>query len=77
MGTINKYQDNDSDDHSDEEYDNGNDDDDVNDDGDDDGNDKGDDGDYDDDIYIMMRCVFVCHEKSSLPTSELSAGGVK
>ena len=33
--------------------------------------------DYDDDIYIMMQCVFVCHEKSSLPTSELSAGGAK
>ena len=28
-----------------------------------------------DDIYIMMKCVFVCHKKSSLPTSELSAGG--
>ena len=21
-------------------------------------------------IYIMMKCMFVCHEKSSLPTSE-------
>ena len=21
---------------------------------------------YDDDIYIMMKCLFVCHEKSSL-----------
>ena len=34
----------------------------------------------DDDVmiyYIMMKCVFVCHEKSSLPTSELSAGGGK
>ena len=31
------------------------------------------------DIYIMMQCVcvFMCHEKSSLPTSELSAGGAK
>ena len=26
-----------------------------------------------DDIYIMMQCLCVCHEKSSLPTSELSA----
>ena len=25
----------------------------------------------------MMKCVFVCHEKSSLSTSELSAGGAK
>ena len=32
---------------------------------------------YDEDIYIMMQCVFVCHEKSSLPTSELSAGSAK
>ena len=35
--------------------------------------------DDDDDVmiyYIMMKCVFVCHEKS-LPTSELSAGGGK
>ena len=33
----------------------------------------------DDDIYIMMQClcVCVCHEKSSLPTSGLSAGGAK
>ena len=23
----------------------------------------------------MMKCVFVCHEKSSLPTSKLSTGG--
>ena len=30
-----------------------------------------------DDIYIMMKCVCVCHEKSSLPTCELSAGGAK
>ena len=29
------------------------------------------------DIYIMMQCVFVCHEKSSLPTSELGARGAK
>ena len=28
-------------------------------------------------IYNMMKCVFVCHEKSSLPTSELSAVGTK
>ena len=30
-------------------------------------------------IYMlrMMKCVFVCHEKSSLPTSQLSAGGAK
>ena len=28
---------------------------------------KGDeDDDCDDDIYIMMKCLFVCHEKSSL-----------
>ena len=33
-------------------------------DGDGDGNG---DGDGDADIYIMMQCVFVCHEKSSLP----------
>ena len=26
------------------------------------------------DIYIMMKCVFVCHQKSLLPTSKLSAG---
>ena len=25
----------------------------------------------------MMKCVFVCHEKSSLPTFELSVGGAK
>ena len=30
-----------------------------------------------DDIYIIMQCLCVCHEKSSLPTSELSAGGAK
>ena len=36
-----------------------------------------DDDDDGDDIYIMMQCVFLCHEKSSLPTSELSAGGAK
>ena len=29
------------------------------------------------DIYIMMQCVCVCNEKSSLPTSELSARGAK
>ena len=29
----------------------------------------GDDDDGDgDDIYIMMQCLFVCHEKSSLPS---------
>ena len=32
-------------------------------------------------IYIyydeVCVCVYVCHEKSSLPTSELSAGGAK
>ena len=28
-------------------------------------------------IYIMMQCLFACNEKSSLPTSELSAGGAK
>ena len=28
-------------------------------------------------IYIMMQCLCVCHEKSLLPTSELSAGGAK
>ena len=28
-------------------------------------------------IYNMMQHVFVCHEKSSLPTSELSARGAK
>ena len=39
------------------------------------GNDNDDDD--DDDIYIMMKCLCVCHDKSSLPTSELSAGGVK
>ena len=33
--------------------------------------------DNDCDIYIMMQCLCVCHKKSSLPTSELSAGGVK
>ena len=30
-----------------------------------------------DDIYIMMKCMFVYNEKSSLPTSELSDGGAK
>ena len=25
----------------------------------------------DDDIYIMMQCLFVCHEKSSLPPGSL------
>ena len=41
--------------------------------------DDSDDDDDDDDIYIMMQClcVCVCHEKSSLPTSGLSAGGEK
>ena len=41
--------------------------------------DDGNDGDDDDDgdIYIMIKCVFVCYGKSSLPTPELSAGGVK
>ena len=24
-----------------------------------------------DDIYIMMQCLFVCHEKSSLPPGSL------
>ena len=28
-------------------------------------------------IYIMMQFLCVCHEKSSVPTSELSAGGAK
>ena len=36
-----------------------------------------DDDDGYDDIYIMMKCVCVCLEKSSLPTCELSAGGAK
>ena len=27
-----------------------------------------DDDDDDDDIYIMMQCLFVCHEKLSLPS---------
>ena len=32
----------------------------------------GDDDDGDgDDIYIMMQCLFVCHEKSSLPPGSL------
>ena len=35
--------------------------------------DDNDDDDDDDDVYIMMKCMFVCHEKSSFPTSELSA----
>ena len=26
---------------------------------------------------MMMQCLCVCHGKSSLPTSELSAGGAK
>ena len=34
---------------------------------DDDDDDGDDDGDDDDDIYIMMKCLSVCHEKSSLP----------
>ena len=34
--------------------------------GGDDGDGGDDEEDYDDDIYIMMQCVFVCHEKSSL-----------
>ena len=29
------------------------------------------------DIYIMMQCLCVYHEKSSLPTSELSGRGAK
>ena len=34
--------------------------------------DDADDGDNDDtDIYIMMQCVSVCHEKSSLPPGSL------
>ena len=37
----------------------------------------GDDDDNDDDIYIMMQCFCVGHEKSLLPTSELGAGGAK
>ena len=43
------------------------------------GDDKKDgaDDDDDDDIYIMMQCLCVCHEKSSLPTSELSGRGAK
>ena len=40
-----------------------------------DGNDHGGDGyDYgsaEGDIYIMMQCVCVCHEKSSLPPGSL------
>ena len=32
----------------------------------DDADDDDDDG-ADDDIYIMMKCLSVCHEKSSLP----------
>ena len=39
--------------------------------------DRGDDDDDDIYIYIMMKCMFVCHEKSSLPNSEPSAGGSK
>ena len=27
--------------------------------------------DDDDDIYIMVKCLFVCHEKSSLPPGSL------
>ena len=30
-----------------------------------------DDDDDDDDIHIMMKCLFVCHEKSSLPPGRL------
>ena len=46
----------------------GKDNDDDNDDGDNDDDDDDDyDNDDDDDIYVMMQCVFVCHEKSSLP----------
>ena len=30
-----------------------------------------DDEDEDGDIYIMMQCVFVCNEKSSLPSVSL------
>ena len=40
--------------------------------GDDDGDDNG-----DDDIYIMMKCLCVCHEKWALSPPELSAGGTK
>ena len=38
-----------------------------------DGGDDDDDGDDDgdDDIYIMMKCLSVCHEKSSLPPESL------
>ena len=43
----------------------------------DDKKDDADDDDDDDDIYIMMQCLCVCHEKSSLPISELNAGGAK
>ena len=41
---------------------------------DDDGNDGDSGGDHDGDdnddgdIYIMMKCLFVCHEKTSLPS---------
>ena len=31
----------------------------------------GDDDDDEGDIYIMMQCVFVCNEKSSLPPGSL------
>ena len=27
--------------------------------------------DQDDDIYIMVKCLFVCHEKSTLPPGSL------
>ena len=39
--------------------------------GGDDGDGDDEEEDYDDDIYIMMQCVFVCHEKSSLPPGSL------
>ena len=41
--------------------------------------DDDDDDDDDPDNDPQWKCVFVCvcHEKSSLPTSELSAGGAK
>ena len=40
---------------------------------DDDGDDVADDDDDDDtgDMYIMMKCLSVCHEKSSLPPGSL------
>ena len=51
--TFGRDEDDGAHDEGDDDYEDGDDDDDAHDEG--------------DDIYIMMKCVFVCNEKSSLP----------